>query len=352
MGILNKYLLFMILKKTIFSLTALVLIFSFFKFLDELNHINQTDYEMSDVIAHTIFLIPTISNSLLTISFLLGTTFALGTLNSNKEIQIFLTGGISYTTLISKAIKFNLLLVVIFQIFLETFSPLSYQIAQSIKNEKMGMSSSTEAINFWTKRDSQFIFFDILTNNKVSLFEVDSNNLINITEGYNPIFKDKTLTIKNLTIKKINQDKKFAIINEIPSQNSIEIPLSENDLLILRKDYQEMSVVELIKALAISLHNSIESKNYFHELISRIIKPINLLGMILIAIPFILKLDRTVSIGRMLFVSISIGILSNLITKVLTMTSNYFDNLSELLVFVPSLMLILLGVFLSRKNLS
>ena len=349
MRILNKYLLLMILKKAIFSLTALVLIFSFFKFLDELNHINQTNYDMNDVITHTIFLIPSISNSLLTISFLMGTTFALGTLNSNKEIQIFLTGGISYKILISKAIKFNLLLVVIFQIFLETFSPLSYQIAQSIKNDKMGMSTSTEAINFWTKRDSQFIFFDILTNNRVYLFEVDNNNLKNITEGYNPTFKDKILTINNLTIKKINQDKKFAIINEIPSKNSIEIPLSQNDLLILRKDYQEMSVVELIKALAISIQNNVESKNYFHELISRIIKPINLLGMILIAIPFILKLDRNISIGRMLFVAISIGILSNLITKVLTTTSNYFDNLSEVMIFIPSLILILLGVFLSRK---
>ena len=95
-----------------------------------------------------------------------------------------------------------------------------------------------------------------------------------------------------------------------------------------------------------------EYKHYFNELISRILKAFNLLGMLLMAIPFILKTDRMTSIGRMLFVALSIGVLSNLFTKILTITTNYFEYLSEFLVFMPTFILVAFGVLLSKRNLN
>jgi len=352
MRILNKYLLLMILQRAIFSLTALVIIFGFLKLLDELNHLEGSSYKINDAIIHTMFMLPSIANSLLTLAFLFGTVFTLGILNSNRETQVLLTGGISFKALIKKTLKFNLMLIIIFQVFFEGFSPQSYQMAQSIKNEKLKKNTSAKNVNFWTIKDNQFIFFDLLENNKVHFFEVDNNNLKNVMEGANPFFRDKTLVIDNISIKKINQDSRFAVITSIPSKKSTIIPVSENDFLILKKNYKEMSFLELIRGMVISIENGIESKNYFHELISRIIKPFNLLGMILISIPYILNIDRSASIGRMLFVSISIGILSSLITKFLTITINYFNSLSVLLVFVPTFVLIFLGVYLSKKKLN
>ena len=88
-------------------------------------------------------------------------------LNSNKEIQIFLTGGISYKVLIYKVIKFNLMLIIIFQILLEIISPLSIKLANNIKNEKMEISKSIEDESYWKKKNNQLIYFDLTENETI-----------------------------------------------------------------------------------------------------------------------------------------------------------------------------------------
>ena len=349
MRILNKYLLLMIFKRAVYSLMALVLIFSFFKFIDELNYIDKNAYEVNDALIYTLFLLPSISNSLLTISFLLGTVLTIGMLNANKEIQILLSGGISINFLIKKIIKFNLLLIVIFQISLEIISPLSYEAANSYKNVKMGIIDSNKNLGYWLKKDNRLINFDLLKDKQIYIFEVKDNILKIFTEGSISKFDNKKLTIDNALTKEINQDTEFATINANPSKKSLEIPLSDNDFVLLGENYREMSFIELTQALVNSLQNQLEHKYFFQELISRLIKPFNLLGMLLIAVPFVMKIDRMASIGRMLFVALSIGVLSSLITKILTISTNYFDNLSEVFIFMPTFILVVFGVFLSKR---
>jgi len=109
MKLLERYLFSSIVKSSISVLLGLVVLFSFFQFLEELNDVTKKGYTISIAIKYIALLLPSFFNLLLILGVMIGVVFSLGQLNSNKELQIFQVASISKKDIIFKSIKFTFL---------------------------------------------------------------------------------------------------------------------------------------------------------------------------------------------------------------------------------------------------
>jgi len=113
-----------------------------------------------------------------------------------------------------------------------------------------------------------------------------------------------------------------------------------------------MSFVDLLKMTSTPYQNQSKENEIILEIISRVIKPLTLLGMILLAIPFILNFQRNISIGKRVFVSIILGSTTHLFTKITSVISLKFDEMVIVGPILPTIILFLIGVLILRNKIN
>jgi len=352
MKILERYLFLEIFKASLATLISLVLVFSFFQFLDELNEIGTANYNFKKAIQYILFLTPTYFNSLMVLSLMIGTIFSVGKLNLNKELQIFETGAISVKRLIIMTIKYPLFLSIFLIVILEISVPKTLFIANQIKLESLQKANLSDSNIAWFKKGDEIIFLEKNNQDKFSIkvFEINDHNLSTYIESDQAYFLDNELVAKNSKKTKIINEKGFSnFVNE--SDRRLKLNFNNQEIKSLSKNIKTMSFIELIKKILFSMRNNINLNQEIVELLSRLIKPITLAGMILIAIPFILDLQRNISIGMRAFISIAIGTFTHLSTKILTVVSLHFESMIFFGPVLPSLILIFTGLLLIKHRL-
>jgi len=353
MKILDKYLLILIIRTSLSVLFSLVLIFSFFKFIEELNQVGEAYYTLSTAFQYILLLMPTFLNSLVILSVMIGTVFVIGGLNSNKELQIFYTGSISRRDLIYKSTKYPFLFSVVLIIILELISPLTFKLAENIKNQALGKLSTVNLENIWLKKNNQFIFIHSEKKKKksINIFEVNENSLANMTVGRDAIYFNDSIKTKETSNLEISKKDKLYSFKLNTSAPPVEILLEKDQANILKRNPISMSINELISVIVFSINNDTNSNQLILELISRAIKPFTLIGMIFLSLPFILNIERNVTLSNRLFLAVSIGTLTHLFTKVLSIVSVKYESMLFIGPILPTIILMLLGILLIRVKL-
>ena len=352
MKILERYLFIEIFKASLATLISLVLVFSFFQFLEELNEIGKANYSIKTAVKYILFLIPSYFNSLLIVSLMMGTIFSVGKLNLNKELQIFETGAISLKKLIRRTIEYPVYIAIFLIFILEVFAPKTITIANQIKLEAQQKPNHFDSSLAWFKKGDEIIFLKKINKDKFSIkvFQINDRNLSGYIESNEAYFLDSELIANNLKKIKISKQGDFSsLVGE--SNSKLNFNFNDQEIESLSRNVRTMSILELKDKILFSIKNKINFDDEISELFSRLIKPVTLAGMILIAIPFILDLQRNISVGKRVFISITIGTVAHLTTKIFSAVSQKFELISFIGPIVPSLILIILGFFLIKYRL-
>jgi len=355
MKIVSKYFLKEIFKTYLLTLTAIVGIFSIFHFLDELGN----NYPLDKKIEYLALSIPSIANEVFTISILISTIIFFSKLGLNKEIQIFFTGGLSNHFLVKKA------LIIIFTLSLlslsigELFSP--YFMNKALQTKAIASSGNFQSSseNFWIKQDSQFISLNIDEGNSnykdILVFDLNKDNSLK------KLISSKNASILNKQLV-INKPKVMEVINSNHSnlkevsemeilKEKVNISLSSSEIKSLQRDLRTVDMAFLVKAIFLSRSNNFKNNKIISEFFNRITKPFYALGMILISIPFVLKIDRNASLGRASFIGIVLAIGFNLFSKIFNILSLKFGVNIYFASLIPTVLVIVIGYFLMRLKL-
>ena len=86
------------------------------------------------------------------------------------------------------------------------------------------------------------------------------------------------------------------------------------------------------------------------ELFKRLVKPISLLAMILIAMLFIFGSTRDITLGRKIFLGVAIGLTFELISRISGALSLSYEFSPFLSSFIPSLLAIIIAVMILIKK--
>jgi len=222
MKILEKYLFLSILRASFATLLSLVVIFLFFKFLEELSDIGNANYTIRSSLQYLALSTPFVINSLTILGLMIGIIFSLGGLNTNKELQIFQVATISLKQLINKILFIGFIFSVIFLSASEAIFPITQKIAENYKSKLLGKNNNLHS-SFWFKQDNKFVFLKKSNKNNdfdgIQVFELNNDSSLSSFSNNNNIsFDGKVLESKNIKTTRLDNSNGYSMLKRKAQQ--------------------------------------------------------------------------------------------------------------------------------------
>mgnify|MGYP002525134166 CR=1 FL=1 len=316
MKILDRYITKTLLKYSLSVMVVLVSIFAFFKFLEEVNDIGRASYTLLDAIIYIGFLLPKITYEVSSVIILLGAILGLGHLAANSELIVMRSSGISIVKITKITLRVSISFVILAIILGEFIAPLSSNQAQIYRAKALGETIVTSSQQgFWIRDKDNFIHvernLDGKVFNNVTLIKKKSVNLLDsVIYSDKAIFDKDTLTLQKTNYYLFDSTGKFTKIKqENRKQYQLEVAFDQDLIDSLKKDPSKLSTVQLFKHMGFLSKNGLSTGDYEAEFYKRTMKPITLVAMILLVIPFIFGSLRDASLGKRIFLGIVISLI-------------------------------------------
>jgi len=346
MLITNKYIVKELLKNLILVLFVVVVIFSLFHFLEEMDN----NYPFSSKIEYILFSMPYFANLLSMLSILIASIITIGKFSSSKELIILMGGGISLV----RFFKIFFIIIFFFSTFLivsgEFYAPYFYDKAQEIKSLASGQNIPTKnTSNIWLKSQNTYINFGENINGKnfrsVKIYKTNKDNqLSEIYFGDKAYLSNNQLVIQQPSILKISNNIPILVKNKSVQHEGLKINLETSEIKSLGTDVRSMSIYEIYTNIKYLQSFQMKSDEFILEILSRILQPFVLIGLIIITIPLLVDYSRTSSAGKMVSVGISLALIFNLTSKLLQVFTINFGINPYISPLLPLLIIFLLGL--------
>ena len=316
MKILDRYITKTLLKYSLSVMVVLVSVFAFFKFLEGVNDIGRASYTLLDAVIYTGLLLPKITYEVSSVIILLGTVLGLGHLAANSELIVMRGSGVSIVKITKITLRVSISFVILAIILGEFIAPFSSNQAQIYRAKALGETIVTSSQQgFWIKDRDNYIHveknLDGKVFNNVTLIKKKSANLLDsVVYSDKAIFDKGSLALKKTIRYQIDSTGKFTKIKqENRKQHQSEVTFDQDLIESLKKDPGELSTVQLFKHMGFLSENGLSTGNYEAEFYKRTMKPITLVAMILLVIPFIFGSLRNASLGKRIFLGIVVSLI-------------------------------------------
>jgi len=348
--------------KTLFTYTLVVLlvwlsIYSFFNFLAELSSVGKDGYTIISAFTYIILQLPEVAYKQASPIILLGCILGMGHFATTGQLLIFRVSGGSILKITLLTLKNSLIFVLFFIAIGEFLAPISSNLAKS--NKSMAIASSSSSINqngFWIRDGDNFINvkknIDGTLFNGITVIEVNSSNEIErVIKSENAIFDGDSLDMSGSEIFSIDESSSFDRIS-LKERNSYDKTVSFDQDLInsLEKEPEDLSTWTLIKQIRFLSDNKLRSGVFEVELYKRLIQPITLIAMILLAMLFIFGSTRDVTLGRKIFFGVALGLSFEMLSRVASAMALGLDFSPFLSSILPSIAVMFIAVILLLKK--
>lgn len=312
MAILERYLGRVILNQTMLVMTVLLGLFLFVAFIDQLGDIGHGSYSIISAAKYVILTAPRTIYELFPMAALLGTIMGLSILASDSELIVMRASGISIMQITRAVLKTGGFFVIAAMIIGEIVSPWTETRAERGRAESL-QEDIQQQTNFglWMRDATTYVnvgeVLPDLSLLRVKVFEFDRNkklrSLVFAKEGY---FDGKEWIIENVSQTVIGEDDR-ATPRALPSAfwNTDVTPQILNAFLIQPDQLSIWQLREYIQHLS---ENNQKTDAYELAFWNKLILPLSVAVMVILAIPFVFGNLRTGSMGKNLFLGIMLGL--------------------------------------------
>lgn len=325
-------------------------IYSFFNFLSELNSVGTSNYTILKALKFIVLGIPEVAYDQASAVILLGCLLGMGHLASTGQLLIFRVSGLSVLRTVWITVKNALVLIILIIFIGEVFAPVLTKYAESERASALGQASlSNNQDGFWIRDGDNFINVENNVDGRlfsgITIFEVNKSNKIeSIINSESGNFDGKSLDLNETDIYLINSNNKFDNIN-VKERNNYNKSVAFDQSLIasLEKEPKDLSTYTIMKQIKFLTDNKLRAEVFEVELYTRLVRPISLVAMILLAMLFIFGSNRDVTLGRKIFFGLAIGLLFELISRIGGAMSLSFEFSPLLISFAPPLLVIIIS---------
>ena len=353
MKIRDRYIAKTLLSYTIIVLVVWISIYSFFNFLEELSDVGKEGYTILSAFIYIIFQLPEVAYKQASPIILLGCILGMGHLATTGQLLIFRVSGASILKITVLTLKNSLIFVLVFISIGEFLAPISSNFAESSKSNSIGNSSaSINQDGFWIRDGGNFINvkknIDGILFNDITVIEVNSSNKIErVIKSKDAIFDGNSLDMSESKIFSIN-DLGFFDNVSLKERNSYNKTVSFDQDLInsLEKEPEDLSTWTLFKQIRFLSDNKLRSGVFEVELYKRLIQPITLVAMVLLAMLFVFGSSRDVTLGRKIFFGVALGLSFEMLSRVTSAMALSFEFNPLLSSSLPSIVVMLISIIL------
>ena len=351
--------------KTLLSYTMVVLvvwlsIYSFFNFLTEINVVGQESYTILSAIKYIILKMPEVTYSQASPVILLGCVLGMGHLATTNQLLIFRISGASILKITGTTLKNALIFVIAIIAIGEAIAPMSSNFAELGRSNALGnIAVSTSQEGFWIRDGDNFINVKKNIDGKlfsgITVIEVNSSNKIErVIKSENAVFDGNSLDMSGSKIFSIDDSSVFDDVS-LKERNSYNQTVSFDQDLIdsLKKKPKDLTTWTIIKQIQFLSDNKLRSEVFEVELYKRLIKPVTLVAMILLAMLFIFGSTRDITLGRKIFFGVALGLSFEMLSRIASAMALSFDFNPLISAVLPSTLVMLISItLLIQKSMS
>ena len=358
MKIRDRYIAKTLLSYTLVVLVVWLSIYSFFNFLTEINVVGQKSYTILSAIKYIILKMPEVTYSQASPVILLGCVLGVGHLATTNQLLIFRVSGASILKITEITLKNALIFVIVIIAIGEVIAPMSSNFAEFSRSNALGNSVvSTSQEGFWIRDGDNFINvkknIDGRLFSGITIIEVNSSNKIErVIKSENAVFDGNSLDMNESEFFSIDNS---SFIDNISLQEekfyNKTVSFDQDLIDSLKKEPKDLTTWAIIKQIQFLSDNKLRSGVFEVELYKRLIKPVTLVAMILLAMLFIFGSTRDISLGRKIFFGVALGLSFEMLSRIASVMALSFDFNPLLSAILPSTLVMLISITWLIQNL-
>ncbi|MDC1046753.1 LPS export ABC transporter permease LptG [Candidatus Pseudothioglobus singularis] len=351
MKIKDRYIANTLLTYSIVVLLIWLSLYSFFNFLAELNSVGKVNYTILEALKYIILQLPGVAYDQVSAVILLGCVLGMGHLETTGQLIILRASGISILKLTWLALKNAIIFLIIIATIGELVAPTLTTYAENERSNALGHNSvSSSKDGFWIRDGNNFI--NVKNNvdgsifNDITVIEVnnESNKIEKVLNSQSAIFDGQSINMESTNIFSIDSANLLDDI-DLKEHNLYKKKVAfDQDLIAsLEKEPKNLTTFTILKQIQFLKDNRLRAEVFEVELYKRLVKPVTLIAMILLAMLFVFGSTRDATLGRKIFFGVAIGLSFELISRIGGALALSFDFSPILSTFVPAIAILIIA---------
>ena len=315
MNLLDRYLGKVILQYAALTMAVLLGLFAFVGLLDQLSDLGRGRYDFGDALMHVALEMPRNLYALFPIAALLGVMLGLSLLANDWELTALRASGVSVWQIAIGVTKIGALLAGGALLVGEFVAPNSELRAQSLRVEAMRATLGGQiAANLWLRDQNAYINLGEvradLTARNIRLFEFDDDkNLRTLLHAQRGRFDADHWRLSDVRQTRFEEgdDDNGATVAQFDSLNW-QSAVTPKLLSVFLLDADQLSLRQLSRYLNHLKQNRQQTAKYELAFWQKLLAPLSVVLMMLLAIPFVFANVRAGALARSLFVGVMLGL--------------------------------------------
>ncbi|MFT4654442.1 MAG: lipopolysaccharide export system permease protein [Kangiellaceae bacterium] len=343
--------------RTLFSsiavtLSVLIGLSALIKFVEQLRRVGEGDYDMTIAGLYVLLSLPREVELFLPMATLLGALIGMGLLAQSSELIVMQAAGLSRTKITLSAMKSIVVIIIAVMALSEFVTPVSETKAKQIRTQALSGGSllSSDSIT-WAKDGNDFVSIgQVLNQNtlqKVNIYQFNDNlRLVQVISA-----KQATFTNENWLLTDVKQ----VVFTPQRIQNSQmvsylwESTITPDKLGIVAVKPEALSIVGLNEYIDYLRNNGQDSARYELALWRKILQPVSVAVMLLMAMSFIFGPLRSVTMGARTGMGILAGFGFFVSNEMFGQVALVFQLPPVIGALLPSLLFTGVALFLLRR---
>jgi lipopolysaccharide export system permease protein len=350
MKIKDRYIANTLLTYSIVVLLVWLSIYSFFNFLAELNSVGVINYTILEAFKYIILQLPEVAYDQVSPVILLGCVLGMGHLATTGQLIILRASGISILKITWITLKNAIIFLILITAIGELVAPALTTYAENERSNALGQNSlSSSQDGFWIRDGDNFINvennIDGTLFNGITVIEVNKSNKIKrVIKSNSAIFNGQSINMDKANIFSIDSTNSFDdIASKERNLYKKRVTFDQDLIESLEKEPKDLKTFTIVKQIQFLRDNKLRAEVFEVELYKRLVKPITLVSMILLAMLFIFGSTRDATLGRKIFFGAAIGLSFELISRIGGALTLSFDSSPLLSTFGPAIAIMIIA---------
>lgn len=355
MRILDFYIGRVITSTTFLTLAVFVSVSGIIKFVEQMRAIGRGNYDLAHAALYVLYAVPRDVEVFFPMSALIGGLIGIGMLASNSELVVMQASGLSRLDIIKSVMKTAVLLILVSMAVGEWLAPSGEAKAREIRAQAISGGSLISAKNgVWAKDGDYFVNIgEVLEQGQLKKVQIyrfnDKLKLESWLSAQSALYQDNSWLLRDVVNNRLDNE-------EIVTQHSIEqvwkSSLTPKKLGVVTVTPESLSIRGLIDYLDYLEANDQDPSRYQLAFWRKLMQPVTVAVMLLVALSFIFGPLRSVSMGARIMMGVFTGILFFICNEVLGSVSLVYQLPPIFGATMPSLIFVSTAWYFMQKKVN
>jgi len=311
MRLIDRYIGRAVVVGTVMVMFVLLSLIGFVELERQLGEVGRGSYTIGTAFLYVSLVLPRFAYEVFPVTALLGSLLGLGAMANHSELVAMRAAGISVGRIVWAAMKAGLLLMLVAVLVGELLAPAAEQLAQRMRGEAIsGQITLKSKSGFWTRDGNAFINIrSILPGAELGdiyIYEYDGKQRLKLaSHAERARYRGDHWVLENIRQNEFLPDEvRIRTLDRVVWKSFLDPALV--DMVMMEPNL--LPVWGLYRYIAFLHENGQQASEYEVAFWGKIVTPLVVLVMLVLAIPFVFGSLRTAGIGQRVFAGALVGV--------------------------------------------